>query len=74
MLQELGAATCTCGYMYVWPCVRALRVHVAMYVHYTYKQVLRSLCLCLSLTIKHISFLGLKSCPYKEVMVPTVVS
>ena len=30
MLQELSAATCTCKDMYVWPCVRVLRVHVAM--------------------------------------------
>jgi len=45
-----------------------------MYVHYTYTQVLCSLCLCLSLTIKRISFLGLKLCPYTEAMVPKVVS
>ena len=52
-------ATCACGHVYA---------------QCTYVQLLCSLCLCLSLTIKHTSFLGLKSCPYMEVMVPMVVS
>lgn len=51
MLQELSTAKCTHNDMYVWPCVRVLRVHVATCTCTT--RTRRCCAPCVSVSLSH---------------------